>query len=164
MGGFLILLDNYFHTYVSIWNSLHWSGPPFLAVVGAVSAQKLCKWVRYQKLHHFIEPYHAPYTANSHCWTGFLLLVHLLLSIISISSFDPQVNLMSTIFAVGVLIKGLTAKRIYKSWPLDIMETVIYFNIIVLTWYNLGSGGNQIAVAYMSVMITFILQSSHFTF
>ena len=22
------------------------------------------KWVKYQKLHHFLEPYHAPYTAN----------------------------------------------------------------------------------------------------
>ena len=77
-------------------------------------------------------------------------------------SLNPQVDLLATIFIVGglILLKGVTAKRVYKNWPLDVMETAIYFNLVafsVLTWYNLDFRGNQVAVAYTSVMIIFIL-------
>ena len=54
----------------------------------------------------------------------------------------------------------MTAKRVYKNWLLDVMETAIYFNLVAfsaLTWYSLDFGGNQVAVAYTSVMIIFIL-------
>ena len=64
------------------------------------------RWVKYQKLHHFLEPYHAPYTPKCRYWTGLLLLVRVLLSLISLLNFslDPRVNLMSTIFVAGSLI------------------------------------------------------------
>ena len=122
------------------------------------------KWVRYQKLRLFLEPYHAPYTAKYRYWTGLLLLVRALLYLISLLNFslDPRVDLLAVIFIVGdlILLKGLTAKRIYKNWPLGVMETAIYFNLVTfsaLTWYNLDFGGNQVVVAYTSVMIIFIL-------
>ena len=122
------------------------------------------KWVRYQKLHHFLEPYHAPYTAKYRYWTGLLLFVRVLLYLISAFNFslDPRVDLMAVISIVGglILLKGVIAKRVYKNWPLDVMETAIYFNLVAfsaLTWYNLDFGGNQVAVAYTSVMIVFIL-------
>ena len=122
------------------------------------------KWVRYQKLRHFLEPYHTPYTAKYRYWTGLLLFVRAFLYLISLLnlSLDPRVDLMSTIFVVGglILLKGVTAKRVYKNWLLDVMETTIYFNLVTfsaLTWYNLDFGGNQVAAAYMSVMIIFIL-------
>ena len=44
--------------------------------------------------------------------------------------------------------------------PLDVMETAIYFNLVAfsaLTWYILDFGGNQVALAYTSIMIIFIL-------
>ena len=122
------------------------------------------KWVRYQKIHHFLEPYHSPYTAKYRYWTGLLLFVRALLYVISALnlSLDPRVDLMSTIFIVGglILLKGVTAKRVYKNWPLDVMKTALYFNLVgfsALTWYNLDFGRNQVAVAYTSVMIIFIL-------
>ena len=129
----------------------------------------ICKWVKHQKLRHFFEPYHAPYTAKHRYWTGLLLLVRMVLSLISSISFscdDPQipVELMSTTVVIGclLLLKGVITNRIYKNWPLDILETAIYFNLLAfsaLTWYNVSSQGseNQIAVAYTSVMIIFIL-------
>ena len=104
------------------------------------------KWVRYQKLRHFLEPYHAPYTAKYRYWTGLLLLVRVLLYFISVLNFslDPRVELMAIIFILSSLIltKGVTstAERVYKNWPLDVMETAIYFNLVAfsaLTWYNL---------------------------
>ena len=122
------------------------------------------KWVRYQKLRHFLEPYYAPYTTNYRYWTGLLLIVRAFLYLISLLnlSLDPRVDLISTIFIVGglILLKGMTAKRVYKNWLLDVMETAIYFNLVAfsaLTWYNLDFGGNQVAAAYTSVMIIFIL-------
>ena len=122
------------------------------------------KWVRHQKLRHFLEPYHASYTAGYRYWTGLLLFVRVFLYLVSVLNFslDPRVELMATVFIVGglILLKGVTAKRVYKNWLLDVMETAIYFNLVAfsaLTWYNLDFGGNQVAVAYTSVMIIFIL-------
>ena len=122
------------------------------------------KWVRYQKLCHFLEPNHAPYTPKYRYWTGLLLIIRVLLFLSSLINFslDPRVDMMSTVLVVGglLLLKGLTTKRIYKSWPLDVMETAIFFNLVVfsaITWYNLDFGGNQEALAYTSVMIVFIL-------
>ena len=129
------------------------------------------KWVRYQKLHLFLEPYHVPYTAKYRYWIGLLLFVRVLLFLISVLnfSFDPRVELMAVIFIVGglILLKGVTAKRVYKNWPLDVMETAIYFNLVAfsaLTWYNLDIGGNQVAAAYTSVMIIFILLFGNIVF
>ena len=120
--------------------------------------------MRYQKLHHFLEPYYAPYNIKYRYWTGLLLFVRVLLYLISNVNFslDSRVDLMAVILVVGslILLKGVTAKRIYKNWPIDVMETAIYFNLVAfsaLTWYKLDSGENQVAVAYMSVMIIFIL-------
>jgi hypothetical protein len=99
------------------------------------------KWVRYQKLRHFLEPYHAPYAAKYRYWTGLLLFLRVLLYLISLLnvSLDPRVDLMATIFVVGglLLLKGMIAKRIYKNWLLDVMETAIYFNLVafsIFTW------------------------------
>ena len=129
------------------------------------------KWVRYQKLHLFLEPYHVPYTAKYRYWIGLLLFVRVLLFLISVLnfSFDPRVELMAVIFIVGglILLKGVTAKRVYKNWLLDVMETAIYFNLVAfsaLTWYNLDIGGNQVAAAYTSVMIIFILLFGNIVF
>ena len=85
------------------------------------------KWVRYQKLRHCLEPYHAPYTAKYRYWTGLLLFVRAILYLISAFnvSLVRCVDLMSVIFIVGGLIflKGVTAKRITRigyltSWKL----------------------------------------------
>ena len=122
------------------------------------------KWVRYQKLHHFMEPYHAPYATEYRYWTGLLLIIRIILFSVSAINFsrDPRVDFVSTIFVIGCLIlfKGVMAKRIYKNVLIDVMETVIYFNLVFLaafTWYSLDLGGNQVAVAYISVVIIFAL-------
>ena len=122
------------------------------------------KWVRYQKLQHFMEPYHAPYAIKYRYWTGLLLIVRIILFGVSAINFsrDPRVDYVSIIFIVVCLIlfKGVVAKRIYRSVLIDIMEIIIYFNLAMFaafTWYSLDYGGNQVAVAYISVMTTFAL-------
>ena len=89
--------------------------------------------MRYQKLSLLRAPPYSwgLYTAKYRYWSGLLLLVCILLSLISFDlnfSLDPHVDLMSTVFIVGglILLKGATAKRVYKNWSLDVMETAIY--------------------------------------
>ena len=124
------------------------------------------KWVKYQKLHHFMEPHHAPYTSKHRYWTGLLLLVRVALFFEGVLNFskDPQIDLMATIVIVSCLLlfKGVAAKRVYNNWIVDIMETAIYFNLIilaVLTMYCLkpGTQVNQSAITSTSITITFIL-------
>ena len=81
--------------------------------------------------------------------------MHAFLQLIALLNFslDSRVNLMAVIFIVGglILLKGVTAERVYKNWLLDVIEAAIYFNLVAfsaLTWYF---GGNQVAVAYTSV-------------
>ena len=51
--------------------------------------------------------------------------------------------------------------RIYKKAYVDIVDTMIYFNLLalaVLTLYDYGNGSTkQIAIAYISTFITFFL-------
>ena len=55
------------------------------------------KWVSYQRLYMFLEPYHAPYTFKHRYWTGLLLLIRAALYIVSAAnvSSDPGVNLLT---------------------------------------------------------------------
>ena len=122
------------------------------------------KWVRYQKLQHFMEPYLAPYSVKYRYWTGLLLIVRLILFSVSAINLtiDPRVDFVSTIFVIGCLIlfRVVVVKKLYKNMLLDVMETTIYFNLVffaAFTWYSLDFGGNQVAVAYISVMIIFAL-------
>lgn len=124
-------------------------------------------WVKNQKLYHFLEPYHAPYTFKHRYWTGLLLLVRVVLYVISATnvSGDPRVNLVSTISLVTflLLLKGLLGVRLYKKVFVDIMEVLMCFNLLMfsaLSWYTLethsGSSG-QAAIAYTSVSVTIVL-------
>ena len=125
--------------------------------------KKVFSWTRHQKLCHFIEPYHAPYTFEQRYWTGLLLFVRVILYVVSAVNFtgDPQVSLVSTIILVGLLllVKGILGRKIYKAWSIDVMEMIMYFNIISFAALTLktGTSKNQTVVAYISIMITFAI-------
>ena len=55
--------------------------------------------------------------------------------------------------------KGVLEKKIYKKWPVDVMEMIVYFNIISFPAMTLQTENtnHQIPVAYTSVVITFTL-------
>ena len=124
----------------------------------------LC-WVRNQKLCQFLEPYHAPYTFGQRYWTGLLLLVRVVLYIVSAinMSGNPRVALVSTITLIGFLplLKGFLAIRVYKKVPLDLLEMLVYFNLMILSafsWYSLEANQlTRVAVAYTSTSIIFVL-------
>ena len=123
----------------------------------------ILKWLtKNQKLCHFIEPYHAPYTFEQRYWTGLLLFVRVILYVISAVNLtgDPQVSLISIVIVVGFLpvLKSILAKMTYKEKPVDVMETMMFVNIISFAAVTLKTGTTkeQTIVAYTSVLITII--------
>ena len=122
----------------------------------------LLKWMKYQKLCHFLEPYHAPFVDKHRYWAGLLFLVRVVLYIVFALNVngDPHVSLVAIILIIGALLlaKGFLVK-VYKKWPIDVMESIMYFNILgfaALTWYFIGTPHKQRAVAYTSVTITLL--------
>ena len=119
-------------------------------------------WVKYQKLCLFIEPYHAPYVDKHRYWAGLLFLIRVVLYIVFALNVngDPRITLVAIILTVGglLLIKGFLVK-VYKKWPIDVMESIMYFNILglaALTWYCIGAPQRQTAVVYTSVTIALL--------
>lgn len=81
---------------------------------------------------------------------------------VNVSS-DPAINLLAIGGSMtGILIfKGyFKGNRIYKKWPVEILEMISYLNIIlssVTSYYFLGSRHHQETVAYISVSVTLTL-------
>ena len=68
------------------------------------------------------------------------------------------------LFAVIILVTALTIYKgmvagVYRSWPLDILESTIHFNLILFassTMYIMEAGGNQAVLANISLGIVFV--------
>ena len=99
--------------------------------------QWLLKCVKYQRLCHFIDPYHAPYRFKHRYWTGLLLLARVAIYIIIIlyGHGDPNTNLLAITFIVSFLLilKGHLFHRIYKNRKTDTIESICYLNIVLFS-------------------------------
>lgn len=125
---------------------------------------RLPKWkafsfVRHPKLNTFIQSYSTPCTPKHRYWTGLLLLIRivLVLSAQINSSNDPRYSLASVVCVIVsiLFLKGIIGIRVYKEWPLDILDTVFYFNIAIFSTLTLATDHD--AIAYVSVGVAFIL-------
>ena len=124
-------------------------------------------WTNYLKLKSFLDAYHAPYKDRHRYWIGLLLLVHFILFIASAiidieSPQDPHVNLLMIIASnVGLAMWVWNASGgVYKKWYLNALESSFILNLVLLsatTLYVKLTGGNQAAVFYTSVSITFAI-------
>ena len=121
--------------------------------------------LREQKLKLFIETYHAPFTLKHWYWTGLLLIARAILYLVVAAnvSNDPQIALSAIVFTM-ICILFLIAFiniRMYQKVSLCVLDTFFVVNILlfsVFTWYSLSNTNiNQKAVAYTSVIITFII-------
>ena len=118
-----------------------------------------------QGLNHLLDPYHAPYVYAYRYWTGLLLLVRAALYIIAAVnvSNDPGINLLAIGFAVIsiLLLKGcLKRNKIYKKWPLELIEMISYINLAFfcqMSFYLLDDKAKQRIAAYISGSITLAL-------
>ena len=127
-----------------------------------LSKYKLLFFVRNTKLVSLMDAYHAPYKARHRYWPGLLLVVSVVQYFIS--AFNTTGNPTVNLFAVVILITALSVYKgiiagVYKHWPLDVLESTIHFNLILFsssTMYIMEGGGNQVALANISLFIVFI--------
>ena len=128
------------------------------------------KWVSYNKLQLFLEPYHAPYKFSHRYWTGLLLLVrvtlYIIISVLNVSN-NPGVNIL----AIGIsmlcllLLKtyhGDINGQVYRQWSVNVLETICYTNMALFCLSRLfvlesSDEKGQKIVAYISGSITFAL-------
>ena len=126
--------------------------------------RRALKWIKNARFYPFMDAYSAPYNLKHRYWTGLLLLIRALLYLVAAVnvSGDPSNNLFSIICTLVclLLLKLLLPGRIYKSWPLDALETSFIFNIVMFSvgsLYIRDTGiGNQEALAHTSTSIAFI--------
>ena len=117
------------------------------------------------RLKLFVETYHAPCTLKHRYWTGLLLIARAILYIVAAVnvSNDPQIALSAIVFTMIIILflAAFINIRMYKKVPLSVLDTFFILNILlfsVFTWYSLSTTNiNQRAVAYTSVLATFIL-------
>ena len=129
------------------------------------SNKKIFKWITQNgKIQHIVETYLAPYKDKHRYWTGLLLLVRVILYLTSAAnvSGDPQIQLVSVVVVIGslLLLKGVLMDGVYKQWPIDVLESILLFNILAfaaLTMYSTAvNGGSQLAISWTSTIITAI--------
>ena len=125
---------------------------------------KIFAWTRNTKLNIFIAAYHASYNSKHRYWTGLLLLARVVLYITSSLTIcsGPQTSLVATNILVGCLflLKGISRIQVYKKLHKDVIETILYFNLEVVTvmsLYNFKAVTQQTAVAYISTITTLLL-------
>lgn len=125
--------------------------------------KKPFRWIRNTKLNSFMDAYCAPYKAKQRYWTGLLLFTRVLLYLslsISTADNDPRVTLVSIIFVVGTIIVMLAIFKVYRKWPLFVLELSFHLNLNILAvtvLYEQSNQGNKVNTpGYVSLNIAFI--------
>ena len=125
---------------------------------------RIFKWTRNPKIQTFIETYHKPYTPKHRYWTGLVLIIRVILYLVAATNIsdDPTTALTAINFTVCCIfaLRLFFGSRLYRKWPVDVLETFFFLNIlsfVIFTSYSLDSQArNREAAAYTSVIITFI--------
>ena len=129
--------------------------------------KKIFRWVRCQKLRLFLELYHAPYTPKHRYWTGLLLLLRIVLYlIISVVNVSSRSNPTTTFLVIGtamvclLMLKGFLVSRIYRKWPIEVLEMICHFNLALFCLVKLSVleyGRSDVIISQISGTITLVL-------
>ena len=124
--------------------------------------KKVFSWISNTRLNSFMDAYNAPYVTKNRYWTGLLLLVRIILYLTSAMNIhhNPRDSLLSVSIVVSclLLLKILVQDRIYKKWPIDLLEVSSLFNLLLYSlacFHTLGDIAHQRVVAYASASIAF---------
>ena len=127
---------------------------------------KIFQWTNNTKLNAFIATYHAPYNKKHRYWTGLLLIVRVVVYITAAftASDNPQVPLLAVIILlVGLfLLKEVIGMRVYRKLSVDVVETIMYCNLLVfaafsLYNYEVNDSTKRVTLSYISTMIALTL-------
>ena len=126
---------------------------------------KVFKWTRNTKLNAFIASHHVPHNSKYRYWTGLLLLVRVVLYItasVTVSAKPQTFPLITNTLIGGLFVfKCIRSVKVYKTSFVDLVDTVLYFNLLVFSVFSLyhfkTDSTKQTAVSHISTIITFIL-------
>ena len=94
--------------------------------------KKLSTYIKY-----FFDAYGGPYKDKCRFWTGFLLLVRVILALVvslnieATISIDVLISLLIVIIFIYLILKG-----IYRHFPLDYLEAFFILNLIFMAYMN----------------------------
>ena len=132
------------------------------------SSYRVLFWVR--KMKPLFDSYIGSYKDKHRYWTGLLLVARAVLILVyALTSLgDPAVNLLCTISVVtGLTVVNLAIGGAYKNWILTLLEQSFLLNLCILsaaTQYTRQGGGNQTAVAYISVTVSLATSAGIFLY
>ena len=126
---------------------------------------KIFNWTRNTKLNIFITTYHVPHNSKYRYWTGLLLLVRVIFYVTTsvTESSNPQTLALSSALLIGglTLFKGMSCRRVYRKSLVDVVDTVLNYNLLalaVITLYDFKyNTTKQAVVSHTSTIITFII-------
>ena len=122
-----------------------------------IQHRKCIHWLN--KIKPLLDSYYAPYKKNARYWTGFLLVVRCgLYTVFSYFSIEDVSNNLVTMIVIfsGILFLIWITGKIYDKFYLNIMEGMIYLNLIVLSVITLANVKHKKVMVYILVGIMFI--------
>ena len=133
----------------------------FIQCLRKKSNMKVLFWVN--KLKPFFDAYTGPYKDKYHFWTGFLLMVRIIL-FIAIAVDTHSGELRNTTFIIGTtsILFVLTRPGLYKEWTVNLVEVLTYANLTffaVITAFNSGfeMSNNTNIIVFIGSMLLFVL-------
>ena len=107
------------------------------------------------KFNTFIDTYTLPYVSTHRYWTGLMLLLRFVLSLIPALNYSGNLKIVLAFitFTIGLVLflKSLVG-RVYTKQGIDILETLFLLNLLfftVFTWFALDATHIQIIISHV---------------
>ena len=121
------------------------------------------RWVF--RLKPVLDAYGGPYNDRFRVWTGFLLLIRVILALITSLSDNPSVSIGALMCTMVILITiHCIAREVYSKWYLNALEIVFLLNLMLLGYFADGQltmrSNNELAHHGNSIAIVVLLSIS----
>jgi hypothetical protein len=101
-----------------------------------------------------MDAYHAPYNRRHRYWIGLMLLIHCVLFLAFVLSYRDS-ELLAHMYTITLILiaiftfKMTFAMRVYRRFPLDVLELCFLLNLVILSatlYYLRGNGSSDSVV------------------
>ena len=91
----------------------------------------------------FFDAYGGPYKDNRRFWTGFLLLVRVILALVISLDIEPSKSLdVLTSLLIVIMFMHYIFKGIYRHFPLDYLEEFFILNLMFMAYMNVQTSND----------------------
>ncbi len=131
-----------------------------LPCIQAHTNRRFLSWVN--KLKPFFDSHYSPYKDRYRNWSGVLLLVRIVYTlIVSINIFNDTALTLLVLSVLSSLLLAIAwiSGGVYKNWLLNVLEGTFYLNLSLLfasVFYVLKTNGNLEGAIYTSITIALL--------